>query len=299
MPENSTEALANCLDAIEQGSASFKECLAQYPDQHDLLTELVPLALALRSAAAVKPSLDFRLDARQQLIARLPARRPRRMTLRANWATWLGSLKSRGLLAGRAIAILAVFVFLGASTIVASAQSLPYDVLYPVKRAIEQVRLTLAPDDVSSSLLHLSFATERLDEVERLIDLDRGTETAEALEDFVNQIQAAATTTTAIHDAEQHAAVMTHLNASLETSESILSQTQARLPQSAQAAVKRAQSAISSSRLRASSKPPSHPPTAAVTPIPTPTLTSTPAPLPSHKTPDHRPDPTPVDTIPQ
>lgn len=299
MPENSTQALANCLDAIEQGSASFKECLAHYPDQHSMLTELLPLALTLRSAPAVKPSLDFRLDARQQLIARLPMRRPRRMTLRAKWATWPGSLKSKWLLAGRAIAILAVFVFLGASTVVASAQSLPNDVLYPVKRAIEQVRLTLAPDDVSSSLLHLSFATERLDEVERLIELDRGTETAEALEDFVNQIQAAALTTTAIHDAEQHAAVMTHLNASLETSESILAQTQVRLPQSAQAAVKRAQNAISSSRLHASSKPSGHPPAASITPFPAPTLTCTATPSPSRKTPDHKPDPTPVDTVPR
>ncbi len=81
MTNDTAQILANCLDEIERQERSPEECLAQHPGQRLALSELLPVAQALRSAPAVIPSLDFRMDARQQLLARLPARRSRR----ASW----------------------------------------------------------------------------------------------------------------------------------------------------------------------------------------------------------------------
>jgi len=133
MTNDTARILANCLDAIEQQESSLEECLAQHPDQCLTLSELLPVAQTLRSAPAVMPSLDFRMDARQRLLARLPARRSRHVT----WA-------SKRLISLQVGLILLMVVTLATSVVTASAQALPNDVLYPVKRTIEHFRLALA-----------------------------------------------------------------------------------------------------------------------------------------------------------
>jgi hypothetical protein len=74
------------------------------------------------------------------------------------------------------IVVLAFFVgFVGFSsfTVITAANALPGDWRYPVKRAGEQVRLTFTFDDNARRGLHISFAEERLSEVERLASSER------------------------------------------------------------------------------------------------------------------------------
>jgi hypothetical protein len=59
--------------------------------------------------------------------------------------------------------LIAVTLLLG-TTMIASASSVPGDVLYPVKRATEQVRLALTPEERQVDL-HLEFARQRLQEM--------------------------------------------------------------------------------------------------------------------------------------
>lgn len=69
----------------------------------------------------------------------------------------------------RAAAVLAIVLVLGLLGVAqASADSLPGDRLYPVKRAIEDARLTLVSAQ-SEPALRLEFAARRLDEFERLL----------------------------------------------------------------------------------------------------------------------------------
>ena len=68
----------------------------------------------------------------------------------------------------RALAICALVAGALAGTIVASADSMPDDALYPVKLAAEQVRLALAVAPADRAAVELSLAEHRLSEAERL-----------------------------------------------------------------------------------------------------------------------------------
>ena len=57
------------------------------------------------------------------------------------------------------------------SAVVASANSLPGEVLYPVKRAAESARLALTLNAPSRAALRVSLASERINEIRRLVDL--------------------------------------------------------------------------------------------------------------------------------
>jgi hypothetical protein len=233
MTNDTAQILASCLDAIEQQEWSPEECLAHHPEQRLALSELLPVAQVLRSAPAVIPSLDFRMDARQQLLARLPARRERR----AAWA-------SIRVMAAQVGLVLLMVVALATSVVTASARALPNEVLYPVKRTIEQVRLALAADSARGADLRLMFAAERLDEVERLINMGRGVDATVAIDDFATQIQSAVSITQTMPDTTQRAALAARVAESVTSSDAVLSAAEARLPESAQGAVTRARALL-------------------------------------------------------
>jgi hypothetical protein len=130
MADDLTLTLAECLDAVERDGLTLDDCLARYPEHRAALAELLPLALTLRAAPAVAPSVDFRAHARQRLIARLQPSAP--ATGLRSIGQWLAAKPA--LLRGLAVALLVVL--LGASVVYVSADALPYDVLYPVKIAV-------------------------------------------------------------------------------------------------------------------------------------------------------------------
>ncbi len=233
MTNDTAQILASCLDAIEQRGLSLEECVAQHPDHRAALSELLPVAQTVRSAPAVLPSLDFRLDARQRLLARLPARRSRR-------AIWFAR---RAMFARVALILLGV-VALATSVVTASAQALPDDVLYPMKRVLEQVRLALAADNVHGSDLRLTFAAERLNEVERLIAAGRGAETAATIDDFAAQIQSVVSLAQSMPDTTERATLIARVAESIKTADAVLATTQAHLPESAQVAVTHARAVL-------------------------------------------------------
>ena len=256
MTNDTARILANCLDAIEQQESSLEECLAQHPDQCLTLSELLPVAQTLRSAPAVMPSLDFRMDARQRLLARLPARRSRHVT----WA-------SKRLISLQVGLILLMVVTLATSVVTASAQALPNDVLYPVKRTIEHLRLAFAADTVRSGDLRLVFAAERLKEVERLINMGRGADAAIAIDDFATQMQSVVSITQTMPDTTERAALVARVADSVKSSDAVLSAAQARLPESAQVAVTRARALLEERKDDLHSTPPMVPTiTASATP---------------------------------
>jgi len=118
--------------------------LAQAPD------------VALSDAALNR--IEARLRAKT---AEMPRVQPRRITAPRRWYV------SR-LLRYAAAACLALILALG-GVAQASADSLPGDQLYPVKRAIEGVRLALVSDENEPSL-RITLAERRLDEFERLLE---------------------------------------------------------------------------------------------------------------------------------
>lgn len=122
---------------------------------------LVETARRLAQAPAVRltPAAQARIEARLQAhLAALPARSVPRSPFRWRLAPAL-----------RIAAVLAMVLLVGLFGVAqASADSLPGDRLYPVKRAIEDARLALVSAQ-SEPALRVRLAERRLDEFERLL----------------------------------------------------------------------------------------------------------------------------------
>jgi hypothetical protein len=281
-----TRILADCLDAIEQRGSTFDECLVGHPDHSAALAELLPIASALRSAPAVAPSPEFRANARRRLAARLSARSapitPRRSLVPAL------VLRRPALITALVVAVL---VMLSSGIVAASAASLPNDLLYSVKIAVEELRLSLSPDSLNRSNLHLAFAAQRLDEIARLIRVDRGSDALIALDNFTAHIRAAASIANAVPDATDRNALVEHVNASIDQSDVTLTQVAPQLPSSVQPAIRRAQETLRSARQSEERhESPAVPPTSTPTMIPTIAPTRIPGAIPT-------PTPTPAKPV--
>lgn len=179
MPQDEVELIDECLSEIMSGKTTPEACAARYP-QYPRLAAQLRIALALRTAPVPRLSPTDRSDLRERILARAaqlpqpqpqpPARRPVFMPRR-----WLPAVVS---------ALVAFVLIFGALPALAQP-ALPGDVLYPVKRAVEQVRLTLAsvaerPD------IYLDLARTRLNEYEALSM--RGTPSAELLDEATREI---------------------------------------------------------------------------------------------------------------
>lgn len=161
-----------CLEALLGGEVTLEECLQQYPDYADVLkTELQVALLAeqLKSpemTAEQVDALEKRLldqmttTARSktaaqsvETLSRKRARTPRVAWLSLNhWAA--------------KVAIVFLLLFgSGAGLVAASANSLPGEPLYPVKRLWEAILLLFAPLTGQVDDLWLHIAQTRLDEV--------------------------------------------------------------------------------------------------------------------------------------
>ncbi len=90
------------------------------------------------------------------------------------------------------IVVVLVLLFGGAvGTVFASQNSLPGDALYPVKKSIEQTRLSFANDAQSRAQLSVAFAERRMQEVAGLIQEDRFTNITDTTREFEKSINQA------------------------------------------------------------------------------------------------------------
>jgi hypothetical protein len=182
-------ALDACLASLEEG-ASLDSVLAGHPA---LAAELRPLLLAAQSAGAgaelSRVPVGAQAESRSQFLAgaglrggaadRRPAIVPAggqgwwsRLRSPLNSRQWAGS----SLLARAVTIILVVAAGLGAGTygaVAASAQSLPGDALYGVKRAVENTQLMLAPDEQTRAGLQAEFDGRRVREAQAVANQGR------------------------------------------------------------------------------------------------------------------------------
>jgi hypothetical protein len=174
------DILADCLDAVLSGSQTIAECLQHYPDYAD---ELKPaLQIGLLTARLKSPemsaervdALELRLRTQSVQSTQMPAAsaRPRNVSNIIYMPLGISRL---------AAAIAVIFILAlgsGAGLVAASADDLPGDPLYGVKRLWETIVLTFAPLTGKSEALWLHIANSRLDEVISLSDQERLSENA-------------------------------------------------------------------------------------------------------------------------
>ncbi|MEG9227186.1 DUF5667 domain-containing protein [Aeromicrobium sp. Sec7.5] len=175
------------------------------------VTELVRHAEILCArAATVAPSDDFRLALRERLMAEAPellTAHPRPA------ATAVAAPRTSGLRRRVARLSAAALVAVGGVGIVASsAQAVPGDMLYGVKRSVESVELALHRTDEARGTFQLEQARERLAEAEHLADEGDLERSATALADFRNQADAGTADLFTDYEAEGQSASVESVN---------------------------------------------------------------------------------------
>ncbi|MGC9334642.1 MAG: DUF5667 domain-containing protein, partial [Anaerolineae bacterium] len=178
--------LEQSLAQIAAGKARVESCLLAYPAYADELEPLLRMAERMRALPkpVLAPEARARIEAQVLQAAprgplfrasRRPVSRPRFVLPKLGWA--LGAL-----------AVVAFMMVVSIGLVQAAAGSLPGMALYPVKLAVEDARLWLAPADREPAL-HLEFAHRRLAEAEALAE--EGRAVAAVLEALVAHMEAA------------------------------------------------------------------------------------------------------------
>ncbi len=156
MPDIATR-LDRCLAALRDGR-SLHRVLQRSPGDRDELIDLLRVSTDIAQLQLPAPDPAFKLRTRNLVLAVAAQRRA-------------SAARSRAM--ARSVFRLAVAVglsgaLLGAGIVVASAQSLPGDPLYQVKRGVEHVQLTLTLDPAANARLRLQQATRRVSEAGQL-----------------------------------------------------------------------------------------------------------------------------------
>jgi len=161
--------------------------LSSIRDAH--LREAVRIALRLHRDVPEAPDAYTRARMRARIMARL---RPHRPTLWDNAWTAVELLSRPAPYIVRGIGFAVLLVCVGMGTVVASADTLPDDLLYPLKLASEQVRLALADAPGDRAGVELSIADHRLREAEALAGSGRTSDALVASAMYSQHIASAA-----------------------------------------------------------------------------------------------------------
>lgn len=179
--------LDECVEQLRDGRLTVEECLANYPHH---AVELEPL---LRTAATFWATNTSSFDplgmqiVEKRLLQRARQLRSEREDVdrRTHGLSWFAV---RVVLA--TVALLVVVGVTG-GVFVASANSLPGETFYPVKRLTENLQLVLARDDLQQARLRAEFAGRRWDEAVRQYEYTQTWNEA-ILQQMVQQLQSAA-----------------------------------------------------------------------------------------------------------
>jgi hypothetical protein len=152
--------LNECLDRMLHGE-SMEQCLQFYPEESKELAPLLRAAQVAKIAATVQPGAEFRARARyefQSALQDIKAKKSRRTSL----FSWHWQWQS-----GWAIALIVILVLVlsGGGTVVASSNSMPDNTLYPVKLAVEKVKMAFTFSEIAKAELNAGFADNRVEEI--------------------------------------------------------------------------------------------------------------------------------------
>lgn len=191
--------LDRTVSALQAGGCTPEDCLASYPAERAGLEPLLRLSARLQGAGSlVQPSPRFQDAAPARLRSLVTAQastQPRAYPV----STYLKSnaprraaviprpARPRFMPALVALLVLAL-ILSGIGTIAVSAQALPGDFLYPVKRAQESVQLTFSVNAAVQAGLYVEFANRRMGEALALLQQDRTDPLGQALADYDDQI---------------------------------------------------------------------------------------------------------------
>lgn len=184
MAEDIRDILDECLDRVLSGQESIEECLERCPDFRDELEPLLSLAIDGSEALAVEVPRTVKATGKERLMASAAEQKKRESGKERRFA--LPRFILRPVLIGTALVLL---LFGGTALAASSAQ--PDNFLYPVKRAMEDVRTVIAIQNLDQAHVNTGHADARLDELENMVGKGKPRYVPNLLGDFDEDITSA------------------------------------------------------------------------------------------------------------
>jgi hypothetical protein len=160
MKDELQQILEDCLELLEQG-ASIEDCLNKYPADAGELKSL--LNIAQRSRRSLHYAIPR--DAKARIRTRIMTHYDRQHWPRGQ-KTPIWSLLRRW--AYVTIFVLTFLIVAGVGLNVASANAVPGDTLYPVKRSFEEIQIAFSLSDMAKAETHVRLAERRINEIVEL-----------------------------------------------------------------------------------------------------------------------------------
>ena len=160
------DILDACLDRITQKGDSIEQCLESYPEQAGELEPLLRAALSVKDVSSIEPRTEFQRMAKARLLSAVAAKKEKEGRRRLPLWNW----QQRWAVA---LAVVLALVMMGGGTVAASTNSLPGDVLYPVKTTTERVQAFFTFGKEAKANLYMRFAERRIVEIEALAERER------------------------------------------------------------------------------------------------------------------------------
>ncbi len=176
-------ALDECLQLLQSGT-DISRCLVIYSQHASELRPLLELAAAVRKVDTPVPADAARSAGLYRILEVASAKRASRPkpafasshSLRRRWGSSQSLHKSVRLALQMTFAVVIMLAVIISGTVVASAATMPGDVLYPVKLAAQQAQLTLTFDEVARQQLEEQFGVQQRVDVQRAVQAGRQAE---------------------------------------------------------------------------------------------------------------------------
>lgn len=158
-----------CLQKVEKG-IPVDEILKEYPEHREELKELLTLAKDIENAPLPRLGEEAVSSCLIKVHNALPLHKKpawRTRLLKLQWPrfpyfpfpAWV-----------KAFALVIIVIFVSWSTVSLSGNSIPGNLLYPVKLTTEKVKFYLTPDPEGKAELRLAYSEERMQELVRYLD---------------------------------------------------------------------------------------------------------------------------------
>ena len=190
MDKKIEKIIYKCLLLIEKGY-SLDECINKFEGRRDEITEYFKTIKNIKDLEVVMPEKDYRKNSLEQIIGE--AKRRERISsekaasvaaMKRNKPTAKKRLLLRPAMIFLVFLILTTFSFAG--TLFASQETVPGQVLYPVKRSFEDFKLIVYPESKKDGL-HFQFLNNRIDEANTLLE-SGDPDTGIFVEDLIEEI---------------------------------------------------------------------------------------------------------------
>ncbi|MFC1848291.1 DUF5667 domain-containing protein [Chloroflexota bacterium] len=172
MKRSFEDILDACLERITKRGDTIERCLESYPEWADDLEPLLRAAASVKDAASLEASPGFKKSAKSRLMSAVAEKRGeetgrgmfRRWGMQRHWVV--------------AISLVIAILIMGGGTVGASTNSLPGDLLYPVKTTSEKVQTFFTFGNEARANLYAKLAERRIDEIRALAARERNIPTS-------------------------------------------------------------------------------------------------------------------------